>query len=194
MFIFSFPNSQGKHFLIFQSVNLWGLQRTPWILASLCPSSVNLSTKYEKKSSTSEVSISSSKLLSTTSDLSCMTRPHPLTPRTDQTLALMPKVELLLPPAKSPKQVKSKASLGGESKVESLTNYWSREFNWDRGALVKKAIEASEAWDGWDWSDSEHPQMFLAPSLGQVGGIRKLKIHFDICMRVKFIAASIYLL
>ena len=123
MFIFSFPNSQGKHFLIFQSVNLWGLQRTPWILASLCPSSVNLSTTFEKKSSSSEVSISSSevsisssKLLSTTSDLLCMTRPHPLTPRTDQTLALMPKVELLLPPAKSPKQVKSKASLGGRIK------------------------------------------------------------------------------
>ena len=116
MFIFSFPNSQGKHFLIFQSENLWGLQRTPWILASLCPSSVNLSTKFEKKSPTSEVSISSSELLSTTSDLSWMTRPHPLTPRTDQTLALMPKVELLLPPAKSPKQVKSKASLGGRIK------------------------------------------------------------------------------
>ena len=105
-----------------------------------------------------------------------MTRPHPLTPRTDQTLALMPKVELLLPPAKSPKQVKSKASLGGESKVENLTKY-CREFNRDRGALVKKAIEASEAWDGWDWSDSEHPQMFLAPSLGQVGGIENPLWH-----------------
>ena len=92
------------------------LQRRPWILASLCPGSVNLSTMFEKKSSTFEVSISSSLLLSTTSDLSCMTRAHPLTLRTDQTLALLPKVELLLPPAKSPKQVKSKASLGGESK------------------------------------------------------------------------------
>ena len=36
--------------------------------------------------------------------------------------------------------------------------------------------------------------MFLAPSDGQVGGIEKLKIHFDICMQVKVIATSIYLL
>ena len=144
MFIFSFPNSQGKHFLIFQSVNLWGLQRTPWILASLCPSSVNLSTKYEKKSSTSEVSISSSKLLSTTSDLLCMTRPHPLTPRTDQTLALMPKVELLLPPAKSPKQVKSKASLGGETKaggeLDKLLKPWIQLGPWRVGEKGDRGV------------------------------------------------------